>query len=904
MNLKRSIGLGMSVVMMFSSLYVYSAESVEDISPEQEGAVEYVLSELLESNEDSLISGQAVSEDKTALYSGSYINSEGTAEADIYAYKRPSVNTGDVIKAGEELNSLMIVPMAGIEKGSYVYITINNGSFDESLIDECQYIAAIDDVSGFNDLISEAEANGGSEEAYNNVLKVYVRDAASRWLPYNLEYIDSTTLKAELYPLSDRDAGCDNNPVTYGLPVYNIKLPAIAASDSGTVTVSVDKGNSSIESCENIVYAYNNGYVLSDSEYQKADNVRAEREINIEAGEPILFNEEENALIVKPLAGVDSGDSILIKISNGSFDENLIENCQYLSAADNTTTWKYLIDLAEAAGGSLRVYESLAKSHVADAQSREMPYNLVYIDSSTLKAELYPIMDSEVNKSSSSVACGVPIYRIPLPAVAGNEEGYTKVAVDGRNSSIESCGWYTIARINSEPEYSINDNITVDGKCTVTENSLISYNDTPASLVIKPVVGVGKSESVIIHIRNGSFDESLIEEYKYKTADNLSWDDMIGMAEAEGGSLDTYYNLSVRYVRDAGSRELPYNLEYIDSSTLRAELYPICDVDTNAEYSSVTDGIAVYNILLPAVAGTDLGEVEVAVDGNGSTIETSGWYEIAEVAVNIPTTTTTTESTTVVTTENVTEATTEITTADVTEATTEITTADVTEMTTESTTDNDAETATESTTAITTEGSTETTTKRVSSGGGGGGSSSVTVSSTSTTTTEATTETTTDDAETGTLTETVTETTTEETTYTLANSVRITIGSDKVVIGDESYEMDAVPYIQPGSNSTLVPLRFVAIAIAGGNVESADNSDNIVWDAVTKTAKIIFNDFNIEFTAGSNVMVINGVSQTMNNGVQAEITDGRMFVPFRALGEALGVGVEWEADTKTAIYNL
>lgn len=40
----------------------------------------------------------------------------------------------------------------------------------------------------------------------------------------------------------------------------------------------------------------------------------------------------------------------------------------------------------------------------------------------------------------------------------------------------------------------------------------------------------------------------------------------------------------------------------------------------------------------------------------------------------------------------------------------------------------------------------------------------------------------------------------------------------------------------------------------------------------------------------------------MDNGVQAEITGSRMFIPFRALGKALGVDVTWDTDTKTAIY--
>ena len=50
-------------------------------------------------------------------------------------------------------------------------------------------------------------------------------------------------------------------------------------------------------------------------------------------------------------------------------------------------------------------------------------------------------------------------------------------------------------------------------------------------------------------------------------------------------------------------------------------------------------------------------------------------------------------------------------------------------------------------------------------------------------------------------------------------------------------------------------------------------------------------------------MTVDGVAITMDNGVLAEIVDGRMFVPFRALGQALGVPVSWNADTRTAIYN-
>lgn len=246
------------------------------------------------------------------------------------------------------------------------------------------------------------------------------------------------------------------------------------------------------------------------------------------------------------------------------------------------------------------------------------------------------------------------------------------------------------------------------------------------------------------------------------------------------------------------------------------------------------------------------------------------------------------------TTETSTEATTKasvVTTEKQTEATTKapvVTTEKQTEATTKAA-------------VATTESQTETTTKKVSSGGSSGaGASSVKVSgyTSKTATTESATEITTKAVKS----EPKTETTTD--TVVSVNDVKVTIGSKTVVIGDESYNADAAPYIQASSNSTLVPLRFVALAIAGGDVDDADNSDSIVWNSAAKTATIIFDGKKIEFTANSENMVIDGKTQLMENGVKAEITDGRMFVPFRALGNALGVSVQWDASTKTAVYKI
>ena len=85
----------------------------------------------------------------------------------------------------------------------------------------------------------------------------------------------------------------------------------------------------------------------------------------------------------------------------------------------------------------------------------------------------------------------------------------------------------------------------------------------------------------------------------------------------------------------------------------------------------------------------------------------------------------------------------------------------------------------------------------------------------------------------------------------------------------QTVEMDAAAYIQTASNSTMVPLRFVTLALGVDQeaVTDADNSSKIAWDANTKTATIIYsagtNQKIIQFTAGSNTMIVDGVRISM-----------------------------------------
>lgn len=146
-------------------------------------------------------------------------------------------------------------------------------------------------------------------------------------------------------------------------------------------------------------------------------------------------------------------------------------------------------------------------------------------------------------------------------------------------------------------------------------------------------------------------------------------------------------------------------------------------------------------------------------------------------------------------------------------------------------------------------------------------------------------------------------------TGTFDKTVKVSVGDKTVLIGDQAVDMDVAPYIQASSNSTMVPLRFVSVALGvdTANVTNPDDSNKIAYDVNTKTATIYYGAGTgqkiIQFQAGSNIMTVDGTRIPMEYGVKAEIKDRRMFVPFRALGQALGVNVTWDADSKAAIYN-
>lgn len=128
--------------------------------------------------------------------------------------------------------------------------------------------------------------------------------------------------------------------------------------------------------------------------------------------------------------------------------------------------------------------------------------------------------------------------------------------------------------------------------------------------------------------------------------------------------------------------------------------------------------------------------------------------------------------------------------------------------------------------------------------------------------------------------------------------VKISTGNQIANVNGENVTLSVAPYVQQPSNSMLIPLRFVSVAL--GIPE-----ENIQYNPTNKEITINYNGATVKFIANTNKLILNGESFDMyiNNThpVYTEIKNGNTFIPLRALETAFGIKIDWESSTKTAI---
>jgi len=116
------------------------------------------------------------------------------------------------------------------------------------------------------------------------------------------------------------------------------------------------------------------------------------------------------------------------------------------------------------------------------------------------------------------------------------------------------------------------------------------------------------------------------------------------------------------------------------------------------------------------------------------------------------------------------------------------------------------------------------------------------------------------------------------------------------IIGNGTYSIngeirkDTAPYIKNGR--TYLPLRYAAYAAGIG-----DNS--IYWDGTTKTAYMTKKGEILSVRVGERV-IISG-NRIIVTDAPAELMGGRVMLPLRAIAEAFGCQVEWDAEQQKAI---
>lgn len=107
----------------------------------------------------------------------------------------------------------------------------------------------------------------------------------------------------------------------------------------------------------------------------------------------------------------------------------------------------------------------------------------------------------------------------------------------------------------------------------------------------------------------------------------------------------------------------------------------------------------------------------------------------------------------------------------------------------------------------------------------------------------------------------------------------------KVFLNGVEIEFDVAPYIKNGR--TMVPFRAIFEALGV----------DISWNGVNRTIMATNDTTQIYIDIGKSFAYVNGYK--VNLDAQAEISEGRTFVPLRFVSENTGADVSWDGNTKS-----
>ncbi|WP_139491936.1 N-acetylmuramoyl-L-alanine amidase [Brevibacillus dissolubilis] len=110
-----------------------------------------------------------------------------------------------------------------------------------------------------------------------------------------------------------------------------------------------------------------------------------------------------------------------------------------------------------------------------------------------------------------------------------------------------------------------------------------------------------------------------------------------------------------------------------------------------------------------------------------------------------------------------------------------------------------------------------------------------------------------------------------------------------MMIEGKRVESDVPPLIQNGR--TLVPVRVIAEGLGA----------EVGWEPETQTAKIVREKQEVVLTLGKKQAWVNGQAVKLDSNPLLQ--DGRMLLPLRFVGEALGMTIGWDSQAHTVVAN-
>lgn len=119
-----------------------------------------------------------------------------------------------------------------------------------------------------------------------------------------------------------------------------------------------------------------------------------------------------------------------------------------------------------------------------------------------------------------------------------------------------------------------------------------------------------------------------------------------------------------------------------------------------------------------------------------------------------------------------------------------------------------------------------------------------------------------------------------------ADSSALTVGSFEAAVDGQPYTLDAAPYIKPGVNRVLAPVKFISEAL-GLKVEWNEAAGQVLLQGRNK---------EIVMTIGAKGALVNGEGQNLDCPPELR-PPGRVFVPLRFVTQALDAGVDYDDTT-------